>query len=65
MTSNEFRVDQMGNDLEVAFESNDGSDAQLQGAIIGDQVNFSQSEERDLQALKVESAYRNQRNRAR
>ena len=48
MTSNEFHIDQMGNDLEVTFESNDGSDAQLHGTIIGDQVHFSQSEERDL-----------------
>ena len=54
VTSNEFHVDQMGNDLEVTFESNDGSDAQLHGTIIGDQVHFSQSEERDLQALKVD-----------
>ena len=54
VTSNEFHVDQLGNDLEVTFESNDGSDAQLHGTIIGDQVHFSQSEERDLQALKVD-----------
>jgi hypothetical protein len=54
VTSNEFHIDQMGNDLEVTFESNDGSDAQLHGTIIGDQVHFSQSEERDLQALKVD-----------
>ena len=54
VTSNEFHVDQMGNDLEVTFESDDGSDVQLHGTIIGDQVHFSQSEERDLQALKVD-----------
>ena len=54
VTSDEFRVDQMGNDLEVTFEGNDGSDARLRGTITGDQVRFSQSEERDLQALKVD-----------
>ena len=52
-TSNEFHIDQMGNDLEITFESTDGSDAQLNGTIISDQVHFSQSEQRGLQTLEV------------
>ena len=37
-----------------AFEGSDGSDARLHGTIRGDQVHFSQSEERGLQGLKVD-----------
>ena len=54
VTSDEFHVDQMGNDLEVTFEGPDGSDVQVHGTITGDQVRLSQSEERDLQAVKLD-----------
>ena len=53
-TSDEFHVDQMGNDLEVTFEDPDGLDVQVHGTITGDQVHLSQSEERDLQALRLD-----------
>ena len=52
--NSEFHIDQMGNDLEITLESTDGSEVQLHGTIIGDQVRFSQSEERRLQALEVD-----------
>ena len=54
VTSDEFHVDRMGNDLEVTFEDPDGLDVQVYGTITGDQVRLSQSEERDLQALKLD-----------
>jgi hypothetical protein len=46
----EFRIEQMGNDLEIT----DDSDVQLHGTIIGDQVRFSHSEEQHLEALRVD-----------
>ena len=52
--SDEFHVDQMGNDLEVTYESPDGSDVQVNGTITGDQVHLIQSEQQDLQTLKLD-----------
>ena len=54
VTSNEFHIDQMGSDLEVTFENTDGSGAQLQGTITGNQVHFSQSEERRLHTFTMD-----------
>ena len=53
-TDSEFHIHQTGNDLEIAFEDIDGSDVQVHGTIIGDQIRFSQSEELVLQPLEVE-----------
>ena len=54
VTSSEFHIDQMGSDLEITFESPDSLDVQLHGTIMGDQVRFSQSEERRLQTFGVD-----------
>lgn len=52
-TSNEFHLEQMGNDLVAAFESADGSVARWHGTLMGDQLHFSQSEEEDLETFRV------------
>ena len=54
VTSNEFHIDQMGSDLVATFESTDGSGGHLQGTIVGDQVQFSQSEERRLHTFEMD-----------
>ena len=54
VTSDEFHVDQIGNNLEVTFEDAEGSDVQVHGTITGDQVRLSQSEERDLRTSTLD-----------
>ena len=54
VTSNEFHVAQMGNDLEVTFEDADGSEVRVHGTINGDQLHLSQSEARDLHTLRLD-----------
>ena len=54
VTSDEFRIDQTGNDLEVTLEGLDGSEARQHGTITGNQVRISHSEELDLQGLKLD-----------
>ena len=49
-----FHIDQVGNDLEVTYEGDDGTDVQVHGTLSGDQVHFIQEEAQDLQGLRLE-----------
>lgn len=53
VVDSEWHIDQIGDDLEMTLESPEGSDVQLHGTVMGDQVHLSQSEEQRLQAFQV------------